>query len=203
MGVLNEPLYFQFIAALLSCFFLKKESFFLRILSLFLIVTFLVELIGDYLNGLKVDNFTLYHFYTLFEFSIIFIMLKSVIKQKKLLIYSSVLLFVLLFLWVLAFFSRKYLFVMTIVGSFNVGYLVFLYLRELLLSNELINYKKQLPFWVSVGLIVFYLPSIPFFSFWNFMKDRSLLPILEALVILMNIIISFGLIWSNKKEKSY
>ncbi|WP_440120691.1 hypothetical protein [Tenacibaculum sp. Ill] len=67
------------------------------------------------------------------------------------------------------------------------------------MSDKIINYKKLLSFWVSVAFIVFYLPSIPFFSFWNFLKDRSLMPILYVLIVLMNVIISFGLVWSNKK----
>ncbi|MFT0156446.1 hypothetical protein VBY68_07435 [Tenacibaculum ascidiaceicola] len=69
------------------------------------------------------------------------------------------------------------------------------------MSNEILNYKKLLPFWVSVGLLVFHLPAIPFFSFWNYMKNKDLFPILHSLIILMNIIISFGLLWSNKKEE--
>ncbi len=77
--------------------------------------------------------------------------------------------------------------------------MVFLFLRELLLSNEIVNYKKLLPFWVSVGFLVFHLPAIPFFSFWSYMKNRDLLPILYSLIVLMNIIISFGLLWSSRR----
>ena len=76
-----------------------------------------------------------------------------------------------------------------------------MYLRVLLLSNEILNYKKQLPFWVSVGFLVFYLASIPFFSMHKYFENRSIYYVINILVILMNLIISFGLIWSNKEMK--
>ncbi|MEQ3498754.1 hypothetical protein ABMY20_03230 [Tenacibaculum sp. SSH1-16] len=101
--------------------------------------------------------------------------------------------------WVAAFFDKDYIHYTGIVGSLNVGVMVFLFLRELLLSNEIVNYKKLLPFWVSVGFLVFHLPAIPFFSFWSYMKNRDLLPILYSLIVLMNIIISFGLLWSSRR----
>ena len=76
----------------------------------------------------------------------------------------------------------------------------FFYLRQLLLSNEILNYKKLLPFWVSVGFLVFYLPAIPFFTLWEYMKDRDLFFILKILIILMNLFIIYGLLWSKKEE---
>ena len=33
----------------------------------------------------------------------------------------------------------------------------FTYLRELLNSDQIINYKKQLPFWITTGLLLFFL----------------------------------------------
>lgn len=194
-------LYFQFVSAFLALWFFKKNSFFGKALTVLLCITFLVECLGTYFSVHKQYNFSLYHGYTLVEFSLILILYRGIIKEKKYLTVSYVILIIFLAFWLLTFFDKKYLFTTMVIGAFNVGVLIFLYLRELLLSDKLINFKRLLEFWVSVGFIVFYLPSIPFFSFWNFMKDRSLVPILESLIILMNIIISFGLIWSNKKEE--
>lgn len=181
----------------------KNKSFFFKKLSFLLVSTFLIECLGLYMSSIKERNFIVYHWYTLFEFFIIFIMFRALIREKTYLVVSKALLLGLFVFWIFTFFEPKHLFTMRLIGSFNVAFLVFLYLRELLLSNELINYKKLLPFWVSVGFIVFYLPSIPYFSFWNFMKDKSLTPILYVLIILMNLIVSFGLIWSYRKEESY
>uniref|UniRef100_UPI00366E7A70 hypothetical protein n=1 Tax=Plantactinospora endophytica TaxID=673535 RepID=UPI00366E7A70 len=179
----------------------KKKTLFFKILTLFLVVTFFIEFLGWYLSIIGKPNFRVYHFYTVFEYFGIFVLYRSLLKERKYLKISYVLLFTFIVLSIFTFFDRKYLHYTGIIGSFNVGVLVFLYLRELLLSNEILNYKKLLPFWVSVGLLVFHLPAIPFFSFWNYMKNKDLFPILYTLIILMNVIISFGLIWSNKKEE--
>ena len=196
------PLYSQILVALLSTVFLIiKKTRFLKILTLFLVVTFLVELIGAYYTEVMKPSFFIYHYYTFFEYVIIYFLFEGLIKDKKRLNISRILLSVFVIMWGIIYYDKAYLFYSMIVGSFNVGVLAFLYLRELLLSNEIINYKKLLPFWVSVGLLVFHLPAIPFFSFFSYMKNRNLFPILHSLIVLMNIIISFGLLWSNKKEE--
>ena len=68
------------------------------------------------------------------------------------------------------------------------------------MSNKILNYKKLLPFWVSVGFLVFFLPSIPFFALLKHMKGRELFYIIGILIILMNLVIITGLIWSRKDE---
>lgn len=202
MQVLDIPisLYSQLLVALLSCFFLvNRRTTFMKLLTLFLVVTFFVELIGLYLSLVKKPNFWIYYFHTFFECFIIFFLYRNLLKERKYLKISYLLLSFFIVFWVAAFFDKNYIHYTGIVGSLNVGVMVFLFLRELLLSNEIVNYKKLLPFWVSVGFLVFHLPAIPFFSFWSYMKNRDLLPILYSLIVLMNVIISFGLLWSNKK----
>ncbi|MDX8553912.1 hypothetical protein MK851_09800 [Tenacibaculum sp. 1B UA] len=196
------PLYSQILVALLSIIFLIiKKTRFLKILTLFLVVTSLVELVGAYYTEIMKPSFFIYHYYTFFEYVIIYFLFEGLVKDKKRLNISRILLLAFVIMWGMIYYDKTYLFYSMIVGSFNVGVLAFLYLRELLLSNEIINYKKLLPFWVSVGLLVFHLPAIPFFSFFSYMKNRNLFPILHSLIFLMNIIISFGLLWSNKKAE--
>lgn len=195
------PLYSYVIVSLLGMYFYffkrgGNNSFHLLLL-LILSTTMVVELLGFYIR----NNFSIYHFYNLIKFSLIFFMYRNLIVEKRYLIISYILYGLTILIWIVTFFNKSYLFTMIVVGSINVGVLVFLHLRELLMSDKIINYKRLLSFWVSVAFIVFYLPSIPFFSFWNFLKDRSLMPILYVLIVLMNVIISFGLLWSNKKEE--
>lgn len=202
MQVLDIPisLYSQLLVALLSCFFLvNRRTTFMKLLTLFLVVTFFVELIGLYLSLVKKPNFWIYYFHAFFECFIIFFLYRNLLKERKYLKISYLLLSFFIVFWVAAFFDKNYIHYTGIVGSLNVGVMVFLFLRELLLSNEIVNYKKLLPFWVSVGFLVFHLPAIPFFSFWSYMKNRDLLPILYSLIVLMNIIISFGLLWSSRR----
>lgn len=200
MNLFSIPLYSQLLVVLISCFFfLRRKTTFIKLLTLLLVVTFLVELIGGYLIRIGKPSFKVYYYYTFLQYIIIFFLYKILIKDKKWLKISKLTIMLFIVLWIYVLFNESFFYNVIILGSFNVGFLVFLYLRELLLSDKIISYKRLLPFWVSVGLLVFHLPAIPFFSFWNYMKDRGLIPILQVLIVLMNVIISFGLIWSNKK----
>lgn len=173
----------------------------MKLLTLLLIVTFLVEIIGSYYTRAKESSFFLYYGYTFFQYIVIYFLYKNLIRDKKWLRVPEGLMVIFVITWLFVFYFKNLFYYLVIIGSFNVGVLVFLYLRELLLSDEIINYKRLLPFWVSVGFLVFHLPAIPFFSFWTYMKNRDLLPILHSLIVLMNIIMSFGLLWSNRKEE--
>lgn len=204
LEVVSYSLFFQLISAVLSVFFLfKKKTLLLKLLSLFLVITFLVEYIGAYYLVVKKNSFWIYYFYTFFEFFMLFVIYKVlIISEKSLKLCKSVLVFFAV-LWLVVFYDKTFFYYSIIVGAFMVGLLVFFYLKELLLSNSVVDYKNLFPFWLSVALLVFHLPSIPFFGLISTMKGRSLFPILTSLIILMNIIISFGLIWGNKKEESY
>lgn len=179
----------------------EKDKRFIKLLTLLSILTVIVESIGAYLVSIGKPNFIYHQFYIFFEPLIIFFMYKELINDKKWLNVSKIILLLCLVFWTLIFYDKHFFINSKIMGAINTGLLVFLYLKELLLSNKILNYKKNVSFWVSVGFIVFYLPSIPFFSMLSYMKNRDLFPILNVLVILMNIIISFGIIWSSKEVK--
>lgn len=199
-------IYFQFISAVLAMLLLikQKQSVFLFFLTLSLWITVGVEVLGTILLKMEKSSFLYHHLYALVLFLMVFLMYRSQIIDKKGLRVSVLLLIMFFVFWVLIFFDSNYFPYAQIVGSINVGLLVFLYFKELLLSNEIIDYKKQLPFWVSIGFAVFYLGSIPFFALWNYFKTdgRGLFYILHVLIVLMNVFISIGLIiklLENKK----
>jgi hypothetical protein len=49
-----------------------------------------------------------------------------------------------------------------IIGKLFVVFSIILYFFELLNSDAILNIKKILIFWISVGLFIFYLPLSPF-----------------------------------------
>lgn len=193
-------LFTQIITALISLWFLLKyKNKFILLLTALLFLSMIVESIGVYFLMIEKSSFIYSHFYVLFQFFIISIMYGILIKSKKikrLLFIFSISYF---FLWLMVFLERDYFPYLIIIGGVVISIYIFMYLRKLLLSNEILNYKELLPFWVSVGFLVFYLPSIPFFSMHKYFQDRSIFYVINILIIGMNIIISFGLIWSNKK----
>lgn len=191
----------QLLAFFIAFFRLKKhKSEFMYLLTALLLLTFLNESIGLYHVSAKKTGGQIYHLiYTFFQFNIIALMYFKLIKDK---ISQKVILFLTVLFSVsfgVVFFKNLSFIYLIIFGALNTSLYVFLYLRELLLSNEVLNYKRMLPFWVSVGFIAFYLPSIPFFSLIKHMKDRGLFFILYVLIALMNLFIIYGLICSKKR----
>lgn len=191
----------QIITAILSLLLIKRRSRdFVLIMSVIFCLSGIVEVLGIYYIKIKRPSHGLYNTYSFFLFNLIALAYSFVIKYKRYwMVYFLVIIFNVLF-FVFYYLELSY-FYSVIIGSFNTSFFAFLYLRELLLSDRIINYKKMFPFWVSVGFLVFYLPSIPFFSLFKDMTSRGLFYVLYLLIILMNLIIIYGLITCNKEEK--
>jgi len=191
----------QTIATILSLLFLiKDKSSFLKLLSILLLITVSIEFIGLYLMKNEKPSIYYYHFLSLIEFPIIFLMYERFIAVKKVLIFPKIILIITFLFWVLTFFKFMFYELTIISGSLSVSILIILYLRELLMSDKILNYRKLLPFWVAVGFLLFYLSSIPFFSLQDYMKDRGLFSVLFVLIIIKCLFIIFGLITCNKRE---
>ncbi|CAL2104953.1 conserved membrane hypothetical protein [Tenacibaculum sp. 190524A02b] len=187
----------QIITALISCFLYKKySSSFYRFLVVIIVVSAFVEVWGYYDGTILL----IWNIYTILMFVLIYLLFKEILKGKIILLICNILLFFLLLVGLFTLFDDSLFYKLLIVGSVSTSMFSFFYLRQLLLSNEILNYKKLLPFWVSVGFLVFYLPAIPFFTLWEYMKDRDLFFILKILIILMNLFIIYGLLWSKKEE---
>ncbi|SED20303.1 hypothetical protein SAMN04489761_4607 [Tenacibaculum sp. MAR_2009_124] len=197
LGILS-----QVIVAIVSGVTLTKFKLsFSRFLFLFLLITAFIEVYCFFLLRKEKPTFIFHHIYSFIEYSLIFWMYLKLIKEKKWLILPKLLWAVIVILWLIVFFYRNIFSYLIILGSINVAIVLLLYLRGVLLSDEILNYKKMLPFWVSVGFLVFYLPSIPFFSLLKYIKSRGIFSVLSVLIILRSLFISFGLIWS--KEEKY
>ena len=73
-------------------------------------------------------------------------------------------------------------------------------------KDRILNFKKSLPFWISVGLLVYYLGSIPGTLTINAIKHLKsenltfIMSITPFLSLIMYCIFIFGALWSQKKE---
>lgn len=201
MLVTTLTLFSQILTSALSIFFLKhfKTKFYIILVIIFCLTAF-TEALGKYLTSINILNYHLYVFYAFFTFNLTAIAYESILKLTKFIVFLSLIFNIVFFI---VFFRDMHFFYSVIVGSFNTGIYSFLYLRQLLLSKEIINYKKHFAFWVSVGFLIFYLPSIPFFLLNKFMQNRSLFKILNFLTILMNFLIIYGLITCRNKKLKY
>lgn len=181
-------------------FYVKYKSNFLFLLSLLFFTAIVVEGVGAYFLILKKSSYYYHYIFVIVEFLIISLIYYKLTEDKKRRMFFVYLIVLFCFFWMAIFFDYKLYRYLLVVEGTIISLYVFLYLRDVLLSNKILNYKKLLPFWISVGFLVFYLPSIPFFAFLKYMKGRELFYVLSYLVIFKSFVVIYGLIMSNKKE---
>lgn len=190
----------QLLPALIAVWLYKNhETKFMFYLTILLWVIVIVESMGVYHSVLKKNAFYIYHAYSFFEYNLIALMFLSILKNK---ISASIIKILMIILNIFYFLTYVYVSLqqyVTPLGSLFVSIFCILFLAELLQSDKILNYKKELSFWVTVGFLVFYLPSIPFFMMLKSMQGRGLFFIVYILVAFMNLLITYGLLCSKEK----
>ena len=213
-------LFSEIIAAIFSTIFYfkyKNTAFKYVLFVLWLIV--LTEALGHFHkelhiyytdeNGIKYNLF-LYNILSLILFPAYYFMYYKTIKIVK---YKSVIkLFILIFIityilnWVFfQNFLTDYPLYPRIIGSIFLTITVIFYFIELLRSDQIISFHRLVPFWISVGLLVFYTSTIPFTVVQNtymLSNDDAILKIFIIKLLLataMYLIFAFGFIWSKKE----
>jgi len=90
-----------------------------------------------------------------------------------------------------------------ITGSILLILTILFYFIELLRSEKIVRFHKMLLFWISIGLLLFYSGTIPFYLKIN---NYAIIPgvhklflIVYVLAIIMYLTFSFGFIWSKKE----
>ena len=136
-----------------------------------------------------------------------YIYFKSVIDRKyKSMIKKFAVFYIILslinWLFIQNFFTelQSYLF---IVGAFFLILSILFYFIELLKSEMILVFHKNLLFWISIGLLMYYAGNVPFAAEFN---GYALIPgihnlflITYILAIAMYLIFTFGFIWSKKE----
>ncbi|AOW18385.1 hypothetical protein LPB03_13395 [Polaribacter vadi] len=168
----------------------------------FLVFAVLFETLGMLVKGN--NNYWVYNIYTFFEFSSligVYYFLNTSTKSKKIIIVLSIIYYIIYFISFKYVVLQKYT---VIILPFFVVPFMFLYLQKLLNSSKIMNYKKVLPFWLTVGFLIYYLASVPFFSLQYLfgLYDRLLFTLLSAVVIIMHLIFIVSLIWIRPIQKS-
>jgi hypothetical protein len=194
--------YFEYLSLILSLIFIKKYKD-LTFYKFFVLYLFSIVLF-EYLSGTVFygEGFAVLNIFTFFEFNLVALIYFSLVKEKvsKNILLYLVLIFNIIYLSSF-YFTELQNYTVMLEGVMNT-ILVILYFRELLNSDEILNYKKLLSFWVSVGFLLFYLTSIPFFTlvYSGFFDSRIMFPILYSLIIVYHLCFIYGLITCKKTE---
>ena len=82
---------------------------------------------------------------------------------------------------------------------------IFLFFMELLHSEKVLNAKRNLLFWISVGLLIYYVGNLPFRILRNYyihLANATVLFLVNfVLTVIMNTCFIIGFIWSDRKQQ--
>ena len=91
-----------------------------------------------------------------------------------------------------------------VVGTLFLVVSILFYFIELLKSDKIIIYHKKLLFWISVGLLIFHIGTLPFMikatDYALLTGIHNLFLVIWILALIMYLIFTFGFIWSNIEE---
>ena len=148
----------------------------------------------------------------MFEFNLLFFFYYGISKNeitkksvKTFIIVFNLLLIISSFFYGSIYFYTVYNTITPVFGGVMVSIILMLYLREILLSEEIINYRRNIFFWITTGLLFYYLGTLPLAAIFDFMKKGSgfteLYNIQFLLIIIMHSCFLIGLLWGWKKVK--
>lgn len=221
MSIINTPLadlkyfftYLQIITAIAgSMYYYKYKDTYLKYF-LFLLWYIVINDIFAELYRAKIStlDFFFYNSSQLISFSFYFILFKNAVKNVN----SQRIISILLILYYCAymcclfyenFFTNYFLNTFILGGSFII-ISILAYLNEILKTDKIIQINKMLLLWISMGLLFFLIPNIPFGILRNFYEDSTTIQyvyiIYFMLLFLYNIILITGFISSSKTQRDF
>lgn len=169
----------------------------------------LTEFVGkNFTEWTGLLNYYVFNFYILVIFPIYIILIRALLKNKGNRNFAVVSLIIYFITYVLNCMFLQNEMGQIFTNSFAVGDIIIIllscfYLIELFSSDLILNYNKSLYFWGILGILIFYVPFLPFMlsldwflidynpSIYNF--------VLFFLNLLMNCCFVIGFIWSERK----
>ncbi|RKN82633.1 hypothetical protein [Ulvibacterium marinum] len=180
----------------------SKEKYFLYFLSFTFLADFTGSLLGDFFG---VNSYWLYNLYMVISFLFFYYWYGSILNEVK---HRTVVgLFTIIFLgvaiWNFVFESwelyHKYTFV---AGAFFTLVCAIFHFWQLLNSDEVLEVKYKLSFWISTGLLLFNMGMIPFMllsEYFDFSSNAYYIFIIIGLNLILYGCYSIGFLWTKEK----
>jgi len=178
----------------------------------YLLSIVLIDFVASIILKKGGTTLVLYNCIILFEFNLLFLFFLKLVTRKSSLkviktcfVIFNLMYFLSIFYYGISNIYSIYNTMAALLGAALIGSICIIYLREFLLSNKVINYKKDATFWVTIGLLIYYIGGMPFTAIINHMKDIpeviDLFLIMNGLTIFMHLCFIIGFIWSWKEAK--
>lgn len=199
----NNIIFLQIASLVLSLIYInrfKSKQYYFFIF--YLVSAIVADAIGGLIN--ESSDAWIYNIYTFFEYSSmagIYYFLNNKSLSKKVVLYVSILFYL---IYSISFIYTPLQRYTVIILHFFVIPFLFLYFQELLNSKNITNYKKQLFFWITVGLLIYYFGTLPFItlSFIGELRNKILWNIPAVILIIMHLIFMVSFICMRRTQKS-
>lgn len=160
-------------------FFKNLQKEYLKIFVVLLGFIFFSEMIGKYLKHIDAHSMNViwYGFISLpIQFMTFFWLYSKRNSSRILFILPTVFYLSSLLIEVIILNGKEYMFsnLTYTVGNLLLLILIVNYLYRLLRSNDILYFKKDPFFWISLGQLIFYLPTIPFYFFMQYLYDSNI-----------------------------
>ncbi len=201
---------FQFITAIIgSIYFYKYKNTFLKYFLIILWYIAINDVLGFVLRYYFSSVTILYNIYYLIIFNYFMLLFRHYSPSKKYKKWGLLLILIFTISFIINGFYENYLTQYSrapyiIGGSFVVISIIFYYI-DLLNSEKVLYVNKNLLFWISTGVLIYYCGNIPFRIVRNYvgeLKDQSIqFLVLFILSMVMYTCFIIGFIWSSKKQQ--
>lgn len=195
-------------AALTALIFMwKKKEKYWRIFALYLVLIFLSEIFGKW--GELIIDYNKNNFYNYFVIPLQFIFwiwlyAKKSLKKPKL-FYSFTALYILA-LVVHEYFLKSAKIIFSL--NYTLGCLLLMILAVMefykqITSPNILKFKKNMMFYVNIGVTLFYIGTLPFFTFYPFIVEYDgfydfYFTYFLASCVMMYVLFSIAFIWGKQ-----
>lgn len=167
----------EVLSALFGIFYFKKlKNSYWKWFVFYLIFISIIETCSEYyLSYFNVSNIYFFDYFVIpSEFLFLYWLYNKSLNKKKL-VWSFCVIYLLSFIPHLFYESElKYLHSMSYtIGNLLMVILVFLEFNKQIQSDKILEYKSNPMFYINVGVMIFYLGTLPLFAFYDYLVVNS------------------------------
>lgn len=207
----NLTLYLETITAIFaSVFYYKYRESYLKYFLLFSWYTVINECLGKFiLQVLELNNHIIYNVYLLIFFTYFLSVYSHFLLKKKFKICVKYFIIIYLITFIIGMFYENYFTQFQlrsyIIGSSVLIVSIIFYFIEILNSEKVLYVKQDLLVWISVGLLMFNIVTIPYIVTSNIFGDKVanfnyLNLLFNCTIIFLYLSYTLGFVLSNKIE---
>jgi len=206
----NAGTFSQIIVAIIASFVYNKyKNTFLKYFLIILWFIVFIDLVARFFYLTRGYNYIIYNVYHLINFCFLLILYRTAVKKK---IHKKWILFFLV-VYIFSFFINLFIQNYTtqiqttpfIIGAITIIVSIVFYFSEVLNTNQVLHISKSLLFWISTGLLLYFVGKIPIRmvkNHWEEVNNYEIILIVDiSLGILMNIFFIIGFICSEKNKQ--